>query len=83
MRSVRLSDEMEYQLKAVADLTGRPVSAVIREAVGEYCAAVLGRRLDRRIADVVGTVTSAGGRARESGQAFRRLLEERRGRADG
>jgi len=66
-------------LVAVSRITGQPVSQIIREAVAERCALLLGQRLDRRLADVIGVVSSGGGRAERTGEAFAALVEERRG----
>jgi predicted transcriptional regulator len=78
MRSVRLDDEMEGQLAEAARITGQPVSRIIRDAVAERCARLLGERLDRRLADVVGVIASDGGRAERTGEAFTALVKERR-----
>jgi Arc/MetJ-type ribon-helix-helix transcriptional regulator len=37
MKSVRLDPELEKKLKRTAEATGKTESAVIREAVSEYC----------------------------------------------
>ena len=73
MRSVRLGQELEAQLEEAAQITGEPVSEIIRDAVRRRCDEVLGGRLDRRLADVIGVV-SAGGNSRKTGQAFAELL---------
>jgi predicted transcriptional regulator len=78
MRSVRLGDNLEERLQEAARISGKPASRIIREAVAEYCEGVLGQRLDRRLGDVVGSVESDGGRAHDTGTAFRRLLEQRK-----
>jgi len=70
VRSVRLDAEMEAQLAEVSRITGQPVSQIIREAVAERCRLLLGERLDRRLADVVGVVSSDGGRAESTGRGF-------------
>ncbi len=78
MRSVRLDEQLEARLAEAARVTGQPVSAIIRDAVAERCDVLLGRRLDGRLADVIGVVSSEGGRADTSGQSFARVLRERR-----
>jgi len=77
MRSVRLDPEIEARLAAAAKIAGQSVSGFIREAVLERCDRLLGERLDRRLADVVGIVSSDGGRAERSGAAFADALAAR------
>lgn len=80
MRSVRLDEELESRLAEAARVTRKPVSEIIREAIRRQCDDVLGRRPDRALADVIGTVS--GGRqildSRRTGRAFTRLLTARR-----
>lgn len=76
MRSVRLGQELEAQLEEAAQITGEPVSEIIREAVRRRCDEVLGGRLDRRLADVIGVV-SVGGSSRKTGRAFTSLLQRK------
>jgi hypothetical protein len=78
MRSVRLDVETEGRLAEASRITGQPVSQIIRDAVAERCALLLGERLDRRLADVIGVVSSDGGRAEHTGEAFTALLKARR-----
>jgi len=70
MRSVRLDQALESRLEQAAKLSGLPVSNIIRQAIEERCAAILGQRLADRLRDVTGTVRSKGGRARQTGKAF-------------
>lgn len=74
MRSVRLDDELEARLEEASRVTGEPVSEIIREAVRRRCDEVLGGRLDRRLADIVGVV-AAGGSSRRTGRAFSAMLD--------
>jgi predicted DNA-binding protein len=76
MRSVRLDYELEARLEEAARVSGEPVSELIREAVRRRCDEVLGGRLDRRLADVVGAV-SGGGSSRKTGEAFAAVLAAR------
>lgn len=78
MRSVRLDETLEARLEEVARLSGKPVSAIIRQAIEEHCEHILQQRLDTRLSDVVGVVNSTGGRARRSGKAFAESLQARR-----
>ena len=70
MRSVRLDQALESRLEQAAQLSGEPVSNIIRQAIEERCEAILGQRLADRLSDVAGTVHSKGGRARQTGKAF-------------
>ena len=70
MRSVRLDQALESRLEQAAQLSGEPVSNIIRQAIEERCEAILGQRLAHRLRDVTGTVRSNGGRARLTGVAF-------------
>lgn len=78
MRSVRLDHELDARLEETARVTGEPVSKIIREAVRRRCDEVLGGRLDRRLADVVGMV-SVGGSSRKTGRKFTDLLALKKG----
>jgi len=82
MRSVRLDQALESRLEQAAQLSGEPVSNIIRQAIEERCEAILGQRLADRLRDVTGTVRSNGGRAGQTGKAFGAHLakEGRRGR---
>jgi len=80
MRSVRLDEQLEARLEEAARVTGEPVSQIIRDAVRRRCDEVLGGRLDRRLSDVIGTV-SAGGSSRRTGKVFAALLSSRAGPA--
>ena len=70
MRSVRLDQALESRLEQAAQLSGEPVSNIIRQAIEARCEAILGQRLADRLRDVTGTVRSKGGRARQTGKAF-------------
>ncbi len=70
MRSVRLDQALEARLEQAAQLSGEPVSNIIRQAIEERCKAILGQRLSDRLRDVTGTVRSSGGRARQTGKTF-------------
>jgi predicted transcriptional regulator len=78
MRSVRLDEALEARLEEAANVTGRPVSDIIRQAIEERCEAILGQRLAHRLRDVTGIVRSEGGRARRTGEAFRAGLKRKR-----
>lgn len=82
MRSVRLDQALESRLEQAAQLSGEPVSNIIRQGIEERCEAILGQRLADRLRDVTGTVRSKGGRARQTGKEFGAHLakEGKRGR---
>jgi predicted transcriptional regulator len=74
MKSVRPDREIEARLARAARALAVSESAFIREAVSRRCAEVLKESLKDRLAPVIGIVTSAGGRADDTGAAFRRKL---------
>ena len=78
MKSVRLDEALENQLKEAARITGEPVSVIIRQAIEERCKHILEQRLDARLADVTGIICSQGGRARHTGKAFVESLKVRK-----
>ncbi len=78
-KSVRFPEALEVRLARTAELERVSTSTLIRRAVERYCDTVLSGSTRERLADVIGTVQSTGGRARRSGAAFRRLLRKRRG----
>jgi predicted DNA-binding protein len=77
MRSVRLSETLESRLEEAARISGQPVSSIIRQAIEQRCEEILGERLAHRLGDVTGAVRSKGGRARRTGDAFRKQLRQR------
>ena len=78
MRSVRLDEALESRLEEAARASGQPVSSIIRQAIKQRCEQILGERLVHRLGDVAGIVRSSGGRARHTGDAFRKQLRQRR-----
>jgi predicted DNA-binding protein len=74
--SVRLDPELETRLRAVAEAEGVPLSEVLRRAAQHYVDAA-GASLRVRLADAIGPVRSGGGRARRTGETFRRLVRRR------
>lgn len=77
MKSVRLDETLEVRLREAARMAGVPPSTFIRQAVEERCDRVLAERLDLRLADVIGTIHSQGGRASRTGKAFLGTIQER------
>jgi predicted DNA-binding protein len=80
MKSVRLHPEAEKQLERAAEITGVSESEFIREAIRRQADLVLGESLEARLADVVGTVKSKGGRARRAHYQFGDVLKKERKR---
>ena len=80
MKSVRLDSEVEKRLERAAEIAGVSESEFIREAIRRQADRVLGGSLETRLADVVGTVRSEGGRARRAHDQFRDLLKKESGR---
>jgi predicted transcriptional regulator len=78
MKSVRLDRSLESRLEEAARISGCPVSTIIRQAIEERCRALLSDRLDRRLADVIGSVASK--RPTDSGkieQAFTKIVKRK------
>lgn len=74
MKSVRFDPELEAELERAARAEGVSYSEFIREAVARRCEEVLGESLLDRLEPVIATVRSSGGRASDTGAAFRRTL---------
>lgn len=80
VKSVRLDGEIETQLALAAKIAGISESEFIRESIRRHADQVLGEKLDARLADVVGTIRSKGGRARRAHFKFGELKERRQRR---
>jgi predicted DNA-binding protein len=76
--SVRLGRDLEIRLRQVAEAEGVRVSELVRRAVAAYVEEVARDSLRLRLSDVLGVVKSSGGRARRTGEAFRRALRRAR-----
>ena len=76
MKSVRLDPALEARLEEASQITGEPVSEIIRQAIAQRCDAILDERLDHRLSDVIGIIQSDGGRSRSTGSAFRRAIKK-------
>lgn len=74
--SVRLDPGLEARLRAIADSEGVPLSEVMRRAAQRYVDET-GGSLRVRLADAIGAVKSGGGRARRTGESFKRLVRRR------
>ena len=78
MKSVRFDAQLETNLKRAARTLGISQSSFIREAVAKRCEEVLGDSLEKKLASIIGCIQTAGGRARNAGATFQRLLTKRR-----
>lgn len=76
-KSVRLGPALEARLRQAAMAEGMRASESIRKAIARHCDGVLGATLHARLSDVTGAVRSAGGRARRTGAAFKKVLRSR------
>ncbi len=76
-KSFRLDPGLEVRLERAARAEGTSASESIRRAVARYCEEVLGNTLQPKLADVIGIGHGGGGRARKSGDAFRRVLRRK------
>jgi hypothetical protein len=77
MKSVRLDAVLEARLREAAKIAGVSESELIRQGIAKRCDEVFEQRLDRRLADVIGIVSSDVQLARRTGDAFRELLQQR------
>lgn len=76
MKSLRIDPETEEQLEIAAKTRGVSESEFIRQAIRKEAQVVVGETLEARIGDVVGTVRSKGGRARDSHAHFSKLVRK-------
>lgn len=74
LKSFRLDAKLAIRLEAVSRLTGKPDSALIREAVAAHCDAILAGPLRQRLADVIGQHEGRAPVARRSEAAFTEAL---------
>jgi hypothetical protein len=77
IKRVRFGRDLQARLDRAARTVGISQSEFVRGAVEARCEKVLGASLGERLAAVLGTIRSEGGRARDTGAAMRRLLASR------
>jgi Ribbon-helix-helix protein, copG family len=77
VKSVRLDTDLAARLRKAAQVAGVSESEFIRCAIIERSDSILGQRPDLRLADVLGSVSGGGGRARQSGKRFTEVLKRR------
>jgi predicted DNA-binding protein len=84
VKSVRLGEAVERDLKAAAKRLGVTESEFVRGAVVARCREVLGDSLAERLQDVIGAINSQGGRAAATHRVYSELLaaEQRSGSDD-
>ena len=78
MRSLRLDDDLDRQLRRAAAVKGESVSEFIRMAAAARVRETLRASARDQLADVIGAVHGGGGRARRSGEAFADALRDAR-----
>lgn len=76
-KSVRFDRKLESMLEEAAQSLGVSQSKLIREAIAEKCREVLRPPLSQSLAPFIGCIKSKGGRARDTGDAFKRILAEK------
>ena len=77
-KSVRFDRDLESLLEEAAQTLGVSQSRLIRDAIAEKCREVLRPPLAQSLAPLIGRIKSEGGRARNSGAAFKRTLLEKK-----
>jgi predicted NBD/HSP70 family sugar kinase len=76
-KSVRIDAELRARLREAARMTRVSESELVRDAVARYVEGILGDRLDRRLADIIGVGVGGSGHSRRTGEAFTTLLRKR------
>jgi predicted DNA-binding protein len=79
-KSVHFDPQLESRLEKAARALGVSRAELIQEAVAKRCEEVLRPSLAERLAPVIGCIQSSGGRARQTGLAFRQALARKRAR---
>ncbi|HEV3310780.1 MAG TPA: DUF1778 domain-containing protein [Chloroflexota bacterium] len=79
MRSIRIDPDVDERIRRAAAAEDASVSEFTRRALDERAERTLRDRPStrERLADVIGIVHGGGGRADETGKAFKELLTER------
>lgn len=77
-KSVRFDRQLESLLEEAAQTLGVSQSKLIRAAIAEKCREVLRPPLFQSLVPFIGRIKSRGGRARNSGAAFKRALVGRK-----
>jgi Ribbon-helix-helix protein, copG family len=78
MRSLRLSDALDGQVERAAAQEGASVSEFLRRAAGERAERMLAANPAERLSYAIGAVAGSGlGLARDTGEAFTDIVEEK------
>jgi hypothetical protein len=77
MRSLRLDDELDERVRQAAAVEGASVSEFLRRAAADRVESTLAAVNPGRLDDVLGAINGGGGRARDTGSTFTRLLTSR------
>jgi Ribbon-helix-helix protein, copG family len=78
MRSLRLSDKLDAQVRRAAAGEGASVSEFLRRAASERVGRTLSADPAERLSYAIGAVAGHGGDlARDTGEAFAEILEEK------
>jgi hypothetical protein len=77
-KRVRFDRKLESLLEEAAQSLGASQSKLIREAIAQKCREVLRPPLSQSLAPFIGRIKSKGGRARNSGVSFKRVLLDKR-----
>lgn len=84
MRSLRLSDELDAQVRRAAAGEGASVSEFLRRAAGERAGRMLSADPAERLSYAIGAVEGHGDDvAYDTGEAFAKILEEKHSRRGG
>lgn len=78
MRSLRLSEDLDEQVRRAAELEGSTVSEFLRRAASERAERALASDPAERLSYAIGAVEGRGGDlARRTGAAFADIVEEK------
>jgi hypothetical protein len=77
-KSVRFDRHLESLLEEAAETLGVSQSKLIRQAIAEKCREVLRPPLSQSLTPFIGRIKSGGGRAGNSGAAFKRALARKK-----
>jgi len=80
MRSLRLDQKLDARVRKAAAAEGASVSEFLRRAASERAESTLAAGNPGRLDDVLGAIHGGGGRARDTGSAFGKLLSSRASR---
>lgn len=82
MRSLRLSPELDDQVRQAAAIEGSSISEFLRRAASERVARTLSSDPAERLSYAIGVVDAGLGHARDTGGAFADVIERKHRRSD-